>query len=501
MHTQDWYDADHMVNVTPRHLAGAEHGIDTVLQAIPKTYGWYTHPRLSRGECFTPFVSPCERIRVGFRNDYDDPWQIVARSDPYSGGLADWQIAFGWQTPPELVAAALDEVAAALAEDDERAFTRSGSGLRALFPFAQQDWSETVTAALYTFTSPDGLATARLRLTDPPMHQDGPWHNPYLTVSCTTGEWETSWSARFTANTPLRILMAFTTAVASPEPLLRNSTFLGEEMKARLTVTPLAPAPALRAAAAAGASPALTAAGPAAKAVASGPRRAPPPPRIPTLSPTVVETPRAYVQPRRPAADEDPSVIFEPDELAQIRDTFRDLAPTEPADIAVWLAQTGLATQHDHLVVNVAEWHATPDLTVPARHVGQLGVLVDHLHHWTRSLTEEGHDVQSRVMLSARAAAITALAKVTEVHEALADRWTGASRPNVLGGIEHATDQARNTLGRAAADLATYLAGVPHGTPRRATAERSTTARAQPIAHNPAPAAAPAQRPGKAHSR
>ncbi|MEY9949538.1 DUF317 domain-containing protein [Kitasatospora sp. GAS1066B] len=269
MHTQDWYDADHMVHVTPRHLAGAEHGIDTVLQAIPKAYGWYTHSSEDRD--FTAFASPCERIRLGFRNEYDDPWQLVARSDAYSGGLADWQIAFGWQTPPELVAAALDEVAAALAEDDERAFTCGGSGLRVLFPFAQQDWTETVTASTCTFTSPDGLATARLRLTDPPLHQDGPWHSPYLLVSCTTGESLTSWEARFTANTPLRILTAFTAAAASPEPLLRNSTYLGQEMTARLTVTPLAPAPVRRAAAAAGASPALAAAGPAAKVIVSGP--------------------------------------------------------------------------------------------------------------------------------------------------------------------------------------------------------------------------------------
>ncbi|MGW4692427.1 DUF317 domain-containing protein [Kitasatospora cineracea] len=268
-----------MVHVAPRHLAGAEHGIDTILEAIPEAYGWYTHPTpRSTGECFTPFVSPCERIRLGFRNDFDDPWQVVARSDPYSGGLADWHITFSWQTPPELVAAALDEVAAALAQDDERVFTRGGSGLRVLFPFAQQDWSETVTASRYTFTSPDGFATARLRLTEPPPHQDGPWHSPYLHVSCNTADSQTSWDARFTANTPVRILTAFTTAAASPEPLLRNSTYLGEAMKARLTVEPLSPAPVRRAAAAAGASPALAAAGPGAKAVVSGP--------FPSVSPT-----------------------------------------------------------------------------------------------------------------------------------------------------------------------------------------------------------------------
>ena len=271
MHTQEWYDPDHMVGVTPRHLAGAKHGIDTVLEAIPRVYGWHTHPRPSRGERFTPFVSPCERIRLGFRNDYDDPWQLIARSDPYSGGLADWQLAFSWQTPPELVAAALDEVTAALTEDDDHAFRRGGSGLRALFPLAHHDWSETATPDLYTFTSPDRLATARLRLTDPPLHQDGPWDSPYLSVSCTTGDWETSWSARFTANTPLRILIAFTTAVVSPEPLLRNSVELSEVMKSRLTVTPIVPMSVRRATAAAGASPALAAAGPAAKAVASGP--------------------------------------------------------------------------------------------------------------------------------------------------------------------------------------------------------------------------------------
>ncbi|GAA2092174.1 hypothetical protein GCM10009759_17620 [Kitasatospora saccharophila] len=278
-----------MLHVTPRYLAGAENGeIDTVLGAIPEAYGWHTRPAVNGpAEYFTPFASPCERVRMGFRNDYDDvPWQIVARSDPYSGGLADWQMTFGWHTPPEIVAAALDEVAAAVEEsrgsNEKHAFVRGGSGLGALYPFALRGWSETITARACTLTSPDRLVTARLSLAEPPLHKDGPWRDPFLKVACATGEQSTSWSARFTANVPQRVLNAFTTAVASPEPLLRNADGLTEGMKAQLTTVPVAAAG--RAEAATGTSPALIAAGEVPRTVLS----TPPPTTLNTAAPRPV---------------------------------------------------------------------------------------------------------------------------------------------------------------------------------------------------------------------
>ncbi|QKW20646.1 DUF317 domain-containing protein [Kitasatospora sp. NA04385] len=277
---QDWYEPDNMVHVTPRYLAGSENGeIDTVLRAIPEAYGWHTRPAVDGpAEYFTPFASPCERIRMGFRNDHDDPWQIVARSDAYSGGMADWQMAFGWHTPPEMVAAALDEVATVLEEsngaNENRAFVRGGSGLGAMYPFALQGWSETVTARSFTLASPDRLVTARLALIAPPLHRDGPWRDPFLKVTCESGDRATSWTARFTANVPLPVLHAFASAVASPEPLLRNADGLPE----RLTAVPVAAG--RRAAAATGASPTLVAAG--------GPKTvlsAPPPSSLTTAAP------------------------------------------------------------------------------------------------------------------------------------------------------------------------------------------------------------------------
>ncbi|MFD7730453.1 DUF317 domain-containing protein [Kitasatospora phosalacinea] len=224
-------------------------------------------------EYFTPFASPCERVRMGFRNDHDDPWQIVARSDAYSGGLADWQMAFGWHTPPEMVAAALDEVAAVLEEsdgnDENRAFVRGGSGLGAMYPFALQGWSETVTARSFTLTSPDRLVTARLALIAPSLHRDGPWRDPFLKITCESGDPATSWIARFTANVPLPVLHAFASAVASPEPLLRNADGLPEQTRDRLTAVPVAAGG--RAEAATGASPALIAAGDGPRTVLSTP--------------------------------------------------------------------------------------------------------------------------------------------------------------------------------------------------------------------------------------
>jgi len=167
-------------------------------------------------------------------------------------------------------------------------------------------------------------------------------------------------------------------------------------------------------------------------------------------------------------------MIFEADELAHIRETFRDEVPTSAADIAVWLAASGLAAQHDHLVVNLQEWHDTPRLDIPAWHVGSLGTLVQDINEWATSLAADRYLIQGQVMGQARAAAITALAKMAYVHQALADRWSDPRRKNVLGQIEQATVEARSVVYEANSRLENYLAHVPHGIPRRATVTQAT---------------------------
>nr|BEK67579.1 hypothetical protein KPHV_48060 [Kitasatospora purpeofusca] len=42
-------------------------------------------------------------------------------------------------------------------------------------------------------------------------------------------------------------------------------------------------------------------------------------------------------------------------------------------------------------MVNLEEWLGAPDLTAPAHHVAELGLLAHELHTWERGLTADGH--------------------------------------------------------------------------------------------------------------
>ncbi|KRB60385.1 hypothetical protein ASE03_12275 [Kitasatospora sp. Root187] len=150
-------------------------------------------------------------------------------------------------------------------------------------------------------------------------------------------------------------------------------------------------------------------------------------------------------------------MLFDDPELA----TFRDLRtagldlPADPENIPLWLTRDQLESQHDHLIVDLHEWQGSPDLTVPAWHVAELGQLMHQTTRWARQLTETGHHPQAEAMAKARSSVNQALYLVSGTYTLLAGRG-GRSPGNpgaALAQMEKANLQARNVLTSGAAQL------------------------------------------------
>ncbi|MGW8697629.1 DUF317 domain-containing protein [Streptomyces eurythermus] len=126
-------------------------------------------------------------------------WTIQARA---RGEQAEWWAMFGRQTPVEIIAGLTD----ALTQP------RSAHAPNVWAPLAQQDWVARAEGRHYTATSPDQTAWLHFR-------QDGEGNAMWW--SGARDEQGNGWSAQFSASTPLHLVQAFSTALASPEPVMR----------------------------------------------------------------------------------------------------------------------------------------------------------------------------------------------------------------------------------------------------------------------------------------
>lgn len=126
-------------------------------------------------------------------------WMIQGRA---RGGQAEWWAVFGRQTPVEIIAGLTD----ALTQP------RSAHAPNVWAPLAQQDWVARVEGRHYTATSPDAAAWLHFR-------QDGEGNAMWW--SGARDEQGNGWSAQFSASTPLHLVQAYSTALASPEPVMR----------------------------------------------------------------------------------------------------------------------------------------------------------------------------------------------------------------------------------------------------------------------------------------
>ncbi|MFD8783079.1 hypothetical protein [Kitasatospora sp. NPDC059599] len=189
-----------------------------------------------------------------------------------------------------------------------------------------------------------------------------------------------------------------------------------------------------------------------------------------------------------------------------MRAAFGPLIPTDPPAIALWLTKSAIDTRHDDLVTDLQEWLDPTDLSIPAHHVAELGLLANDLHGWHRDLVADGHPQHATAMADARTAVITALGDMARSHELLANQTPAATGQDLLLHLEDANLRARNILREAGNRLDHALLRHDEPTRRRAEAAHRgagvgrtsaattrtttpTTRRADPLATTTAPGA------------
>ncbi|MGW4345337.1 DUF317 domain-containing protein [Streptomyces sp. NPDC004690] len=181
--------------VEPRALAGG--GDIRHVSEFLRASGWR-----DKSKNGGPLVmeSADRAVRLSY-DPYVQPggWTIHGAARGHQG---EWAAVIGRQTPVEIIAGLTDALAR----------PRSAHAPNAWAPLQEQHWRTQPDGLHYTATSPDGSAWMHYRRDD-----DGPG----LWWSGAKDEHGNGWSAQFSGSTPLHLVHAFATALASPEPVMR----------------------------------------------------------------------------------------------------------------------------------------------------------------------------------------------------------------------------------------------------------------------------------------
>ncbi|MCZ4103659.1 DUF317 domain-containing protein [Streptomyces sp. H10-C2] len=201
--------------IEPRALAGG--GDLRHVSEFLRASGWR-----DKSKTGGPLVmeSPERAVRISY-DPYVLPggWTIHGRA---IGQQEEWWAVLGRQTPVEIVAGLTDALSA----------PRSAHAPNAWAPLQEQDWQTGPEGGHYTATSPDG--SARLQ------YHEVPGGQPMWWAEAKDGQGN-GWSAQFTASTPMHLVQAFSTALSSPEPVMRPLGRVPQSTQIRTTSVSVLP--------------------------------------------------------------------------------------------------------------------------------------------------------------------------------------------------------------------------------------------------------------------
>ncbi|MEV5979611.1 DUF317 domain-containing protein [Streptomyces sp. NPDC052114] len=210
-------DPDQQVKVLPRHLAGP--GAVDLATVWPLPEDWSVHQADDGAALAT---SPCLRLFATLVPDPDSrgkgKWKVTAHRAPF--GPAAWQISSDATTPVELLHDVHTELLDLYREDrhsdQDRLFGDDTPAQEAYTLLLASGWSHHVkTDGSQFFRDPADLGVVQHRYTTT-IHSDSP------TWSASGGyPSEPYWRARFSQGTPTTLVAAFTTSLASTEPVSR----------------------------------------------------------------------------------------------------------------------------------------------------------------------------------------------------------------------------------------------------------------------------------------
>ncbi|MDH6111344.1 hypothetical protein P3T36_003366 [Kitasatospora sp. MAP12-15] len=227
----------------PVHLAGeTEHGEQRVITPLTDDYGWN---RQMIGGADSILDSPCRRVRLAHvpsGSFYAAAWIINAAPGPMHQPV--WQGAFDFGTPPELVAALTDRLAADLADGGLLALHGNRHPHQAIGQLERAGWNRSRdpngTGRVLTldelwdsdllYSSPDELLSVRRR------SHIGSWEDELtrgpeaweITAGPAAGQDSAGrlWRATFTSATPTHLVRELTAALTNPMPVFRDQADL-----------------------------------------------------------------------------------------------------------------------------------------------------------------------------------------------------------------------------------------------------------------------------------
>ncbi|GAA4781901.1 DUF317 domain-containing protein [Streptomyces ziwulingensis] len=201
--------------VEPRGLAGG--GDIRHVSAYLHACGWRNK---SKRDGPLVLVSPDRKIHVGY-DPQGSPggWTIHQEASAHQG---QWTAFLGKQTPVEIVAGLTDTLLD----------PRSAHAPSVWAPLQEQQWKTGWAAGQFTARSPDGTGWVQ-------YHEDEP--GQALWWAGAGDQQGNGWTATFTTATPLHVVQAFATALASPVPVMRPRGRVPHSAKIRTTSVSVLP--------------------------------------------------------------------------------------------------------------------------------------------------------------------------------------------------------------------------------------------------------------------
>ncbi|MFJ2739689.1 DUF317 domain-containing protein [Streptomyces sp. NPDC087440] len=200
--------------VEPRSLAGG--GDVRHVAEFLRASGWTDKSKRDR----MVLHSPDRNIRVSYDPvSHPGGWTIHSKATAHQ---PEWVAALGTQTPVEIVAGLTD----ALTQP------RSAHAPNVWAPLQEQKWRTVPGAKHSTAASPDGTAWMQFR-----QEPDG----QAMWCAGAGDQNGNSWSATFSTTTPMHLVQAVSTALASPEPVMRPRGRVPQSPQIRTTSVSVLP--------------------------------------------------------------------------------------------------------------------------------------------------------------------------------------------------------------------------------------------------------------------
>nr|BEK67526.1 hypothetical protein KPHV_47530 [Kitasatospora purpeofusca] len=228
------HDPDVETLVRPRYLAGPgdREAVDAAFEPLR---GWRV---VALGRYLTEVVatSPCHRVRVGYRPDQEQAWQVAASLDLFAAPA--WRGGFSRATPPEIVQAFLGALSDSLHFDEVDDSTGTFVSLEGTLADAnealsERGWPTLCTDGRWLTISGDGEVDYEVGpLVDPAVELASDVQSGF-TWRISPNDPEVGWTAGFSSCTPLHLIAAVNGAVADRSPLVRSSDCLPQRVAAR----------------------------------------------------------------------------------------------------------------------------------------------------------------------------------------------------------------------------------------------------------------------------